>query len=156
MPAVASLTFCKNKLRDSVCVLCWQATAPCPSCSTMIPETSLDCHSCKFAIPFCVVSGKHIVADDYTGARTSQNSHLSAALGVGRLTMQRLVFSLTFAPHCRGWYDTTVCPSCRFEATHSSFTTFIEKNGSCPMCDQEIVLASVRKMEWNPKVSRLT
>ena len=60
------------------------------------------------------------------------------------------------AAHHRGWYDTTVCPSCRFEATHSSFTAFIEKNGSCPMCDQEIVLASVRKMEWNPKVSRLT
>ena len=39
---------------------------------------------------------------------------------------------------------------------HSAFTEFIEKNGSCPMCDQEIVLASVRKMPWNPKVSRLT
>lgn len=134
-----------------------QATAPCPSCSTMIPETSLDCHSCKFAIPFCVVSGKHIVADDYTGARSSQNfSSFSSSLGVGRLAMQCLAFSLTSAPHYCGWYDTTVCPSCRFEATHSSFTTFIEKNGSCPMCDQEIVLASVRKMEWNPKVSRLT
>jgi len=92
-----------------------EPTSPCPSCSTMIPETQLDCHSCKFAIPFCIVSGKHIVADDYT-----------------------------------------VCPSCRFEASHSSFTAFIEKNGSCPMCDQEIVLASVRKMEWNSKVSRLT
>ena len=36
----------------------------------MIPESSLDCHSCKLAIPFCIVSGKHIVADDYTGAQS--------------------------------------------------------------------------------------
>ena len=65
--------------RKSVWILCWQATAPCPSCSTMIPETSLDCHSCKLAIPFCIVSGKHIVADDYTGAPPSSHNFLSSS-----------------------------------------------------------------------------
>jgi hypothetical protein len=32
-----------------------------------------------------------------------------------------------------------VCPSCRFEANYSSFVPFLEKHGTCPMCDQEIV-----------------
>ena len=32
-----------------------------------------------------------------------------------------------------------VCPSCRFEANYSAFVPFLEKHGTCPMCDQEIV-----------------
>ena len=45
-----------------------------------MPCTELECKACQFSIPFCIVTGMHVVADDYT-----------------------------------------VCPSCRFDATHSAF-----------------------------------
>ena len=46
--------------------------------------------------------------------------------------------------------DYTVCPSCRFDATYSLFVNFIDKNKSCPMCNQEIVATAIRKIE-DPK-----
>ena len=48
-----------------------------------------------------------------------------------------------------------VCPSCRFEANYSSFVPFLEKHGTCPMCDQEIVRAPrnrIRKLEKSWKL----
>jgi WD repeat-containing protein 19 len=40
--------------------------SPCPCCSTPIPETLLDCPECKNRIPYCVVTGRHMVLDDWT------------------------------------------------------------------------------------------
>jgi WD repeat-containing protein 19 len=43
-----------------------EATTPCPFCDAPAPETELDCGACKNAIPFCAVTGKHVVKSDYT------------------------------------------------------------------------------------------
>lgn len=86
---------------------------PCPNCQHPVPETELECSGCNTSIPFCVVSGKHVTADDYT-----------------------------------------ICPSCRFDATHSLFVEFIEKNKVCPMCNQEVVKEAIRKIA-DPKAHLL-
>ncbi|KAF7987479.1 hypothetical protein HCN44_003241 [Aphidius gifuensis] len=38
----------------------------CPYCQNNIPETEITCDKCKNTIPFCIASGRHIVADDFT------------------------------------------------------------------------------------------
>ncbi|XP_071452490.1 WD repeat-containing protein 19 [Hetaerina americana] len=40
--------------------------SPCPFCSFQLPETELLCLQCKALIPFCIATGRHIVADDFT------------------------------------------------------------------------------------------
>jgi len=40
--------------------------SPCPISSQLIPITSLECPTTKDAIPMCVVTGQHVVADDFT------------------------------------------------------------------------------------------
>lgn len=39
---------------------------PCPFCESLLPETEVTCNSCKNNIPFCIVTGRHIVKDDLT------------------------------------------------------------------------------------------
>ena len=43
--------------------------------------------------------------------------------------------------------DLTTCPSCAFPALFSAFTAMIEAEGTCPMCQQEVSLASIRQLE---------
>ncbi|KAF1791464.1 WD40/YVTN repeat-like-containing domain [Phytophthora cactorum] len=39
---------------------------PCPYCSHELAEAELDCPTCKNAIPYCIVTGFHMVKDDWT------------------------------------------------------------------------------------------
>ncbi|KAG7395718.1 WD repeat-containing protein 19 [Phytophthora boehmeriae] len=39
---------------------------PCPCCSHELAEAELDCPTCKNSIPYCVVTGYHMVKDDWT------------------------------------------------------------------------------------------
>lgn len=39
---------------------------PCPYCGFQIPETDLLCPDCKNSIPYCTVTGRHILKDDLT------------------------------------------------------------------------------------------
>ncbi|KAK6976293.1 WD repeat-containing protein 19 [Biomphalaria glabrata] len=39
---------------------------PCPFCGFQIPETELLCSDCKNNIPYCVVTGRHVLRDDFT------------------------------------------------------------------------------------------
>ncbi|XP_023012404.2 intraflagellar transport protein Oseg6 isoform X1 [Leptinotarsa decemlineata] len=39
---------------------------PCPYCENMLPETEVTCSSCKNNIPFCIVTGRHILNTDLT------------------------------------------------------------------------------------------
>lgn len=72
----------------------------------------LECPGCNTSIPFCIVSGKHVTADDYT-----------------------------------------ICPSCRFDATHSLFLAFVEKNKVCPMCNQVRHFACLRTRAGDSSLS---
>lgn len=49
-----------------------EPTTQCPHCHAPVLETSLECSACKNSIPFCIVSGKHMVADDWTQCPTCQ------------------------------------------------------------------------------------
>lgn len=43
-----------------------EALTPCPYCGSMLPETDIFCSNCKLNIPFCIVTGRHIVKNDLT------------------------------------------------------------------------------------------
>lgn len=38
---------------------------PCPRCSNPVPQTRLDCPECKENLPYCIVTGRHMVKEDW-------------------------------------------------------------------------------------------
>ena len=46
--------------------------------------------------------------------------------------------------------DWTHCPSCHFPALFSKFKALIDSEGKCPMCEQEVQVSSITKVE-NPE-----
>lgn len=38
----------------------------CPQCGSLLPQTSLECGDCKNTLPYCVVSGRHMLKDDWS------------------------------------------------------------------------------------------
>ncbi|CAL1537974.1 unnamed protein product [Lymnaea stagnalis] len=38
---------------------------PCPFCGFQIPETELLCPDCKNTIPYCIITGRHVLRDDF-------------------------------------------------------------------------------------------
>ncbi|XP_053433509.1 WD repeat-containing protein 19 isoform X4 [Nycticebus coucang] len=43
-----------------------EATTPCPFCEFLLPECELLCPGCKNNIPYCIVTGRHMLKDDWT------------------------------------------------------------------------------------------
>lgn len=43
-----------------------EALTPCPYCENLLPETEINCSSCKNNVPFCIVTGRHIIRTDLT------------------------------------------------------------------------------------------
>ncbi|KAJ0402088.1 hypothetical protein ATCC90586_000273 [Pythium insidiosum] len=43
---------------------------PCPYCGNELPEADLDCAKCKNWIPYCIVTGYHMVKDDWSRCPT--------------------------------------------------------------------------------------
>ncbi|XP_002400651.3 WD repeat-containing protein 19 [Ixodes scapularis] len=43
-----------------------EPTAPCPFCESSVPEMELVCSHCKNTLPFCLVTGKHVLRHDLT------------------------------------------------------------------------------------------
>jgi len=43
-----------------------EPTSLCPFCTGPVEETALECPGCKNTLPFCLVTGKHMVLDDWT------------------------------------------------------------------------------------------
>jgi len=43
-----------------------EETSPCPFCKIGISSTALHCESCKNHIPYCIITGKHMVLDDWS------------------------------------------------------------------------------------------
>ncbi|GET89110.1 hypothetical protein, conserved [Leishmania tarentolae] len=71
---------------------------PCPYCDAPVAETELDCGACKNTIPFCIVTGKHIVKSDYTSTPCCGFPAIYSAL------MTRLSGTLT-CPMCEATID---------------------------------------------------
>ncbi|GBG61180.1 hypothetical protein CBR_g19256 [Chara braunii] len=40
--------------------------SPCPFCEMLIPETQLECPSCRNTIPYCIASGRHMVLNNWS------------------------------------------------------------------------------------------
>ncbi|KPA79411.1 hypothetical protein ABB37_05256 [Leptomonas pyrrhocoris] len=70
-----------------------EAATPCPFCGAPVQETDLDCAACKNAIPFCAVTGKHVVKSDYT---------VTPCCG----------FPASYSALMKRLKETTVCPMC--------------------------------------------
>ncbi|XP_078534454.1 WD repeat-containing protein 19 isoform X1 [Lissotriton helveticus] len=43
-----------------------EATAPCPFCGFQLPECELLCPGCKNNLPYCIITGRHMVKEDWT------------------------------------------------------------------------------------------
>eukprot|EP00746_Dinoflagellata_sp_MGD_P124561 gnl/MRDRNA2_/MRDRNA2_59159_c0_seq1.p1 gnl/MRDRNA2_/MRDRNA2_59159_c0~~gnl/MRDRNA2_/MRDRNA2_59159_c0_seq1.p1 ORF type:complete len:1372 (-),score=249.48 gnl/MRDRNA2_/MRDRNA2_59159_c0_seq1:124-4239(-) len=43
-----------------------EANSPCPYCGTALAESQLDCPNCKNISPFCIVSGMHMLSNDWS------------------------------------------------------------------------------------------
>jgi WD repeat-containing protein 19 len=43
-----------------------EPVSPCPYCAAASPATTLDCPGCKNRVPYCIVSGLRMVADDWS------------------------------------------------------------------------------------------
>eukprot|EP01083_Nonionella_stella_P087344 242955_1 len=67
--------------------------SPCPFCSFEIPKSLLDCPNCRNQVPFCIVTGQHMVVSDWSEC---PNCSFPALLSKFR----------TFAA------ETTSCPMC--------------------------------------------
>ncbi len=50
----------KEEMSDPV-----ELPAPCPFCQAPVPSTELDCGACRNTLPYCIVTGKHMVLDDW-------------------------------------------------------------------------------------------
>ena len=42
-----------------------EPTDPCPFCAYPVAQTSLDCPECKNNLPYCIITGRHMVKDDW-------------------------------------------------------------------------------------------
>ena len=42
-----------------------EPTDPCPYCSYPLAQTKLECPECKNNLPYCVVTGRHMIKDDW-------------------------------------------------------------------------------------------
>eukprot|EP00698_Gefionella_okellyi_P009821 TRINITY_DN251_c0_g1_i1.p1 TRINITY_DN251_c0_g1~~TRINITY_DN251_c0_g1_i1.p1 ORF type:complete len:493 (+),score=96.67 TRINITY_DN251_c0_g1_i1:54-1481(+) len=56
-----------------------EPNAPCPYCAFPLPVYGLDCPGCKSSIPACVVSGRHMVLNDWTNCPTCRMPALYSA-----------------------------------------------------------------------------
>eukprot|EP00041_Stephanoeca_diplocostata_P037132 m.1387941 g.1387941 ORF g.1387941 m.1387941 type:complete len:1371 (-) comp24985_c0_seq2:183-4295(-) len=43
-----------------------EETSPCCYCNAMVPDTELTCTTCDTIMPYCIVSGRHMVTDDWS------------------------------------------------------------------------------------------
>jgi WD repeat-containing protein 19 len=43
-----------------------EQSSPCPYCSSPLLESKLDCDTCKNIIPFCILTGMHMLKDDWS------------------------------------------------------------------------------------------
>eukprot|EP00735_Rhodelphis_limneticus_P002837 TRINITY_DN1387_c0_g1::TRINITY_DN1387_c0_g1_i1::g.20098::m.20098 TRINITY_DN1387_c0_g1::TRINITY_DN1387_c0_g1_i1::g.20098 ORF type:complete len:1400 (-),score=364.31,sp/Q3UGF1/WDR19_MOUSE/44.20/0.0,IKI3/PF04762.7/0.00012,IKI3/PF04762.7/2.2,WD40/PF00400.27/1e+02,WD40/PF00400.27/1e+03,WD40/PF00400.27/0.025,WD40/PF00400.27/2.4e+03,eIF2A/PF08662.6/0.00032,Clathrin/PF00637.15/1.4e+03,Clathrin/PF00637.15/8.4e+02,Clathrin/PF00637.15/0.11,Clathrin/PF00637.15/0.91,Clathrin/PF00637.15/51,Clathrin/PF00637.15 len=53
---------------------------PCPYCKQPLPETDLDCRSCKNSLPYCIATGKHMVFQDWSNCPSCSFPALYTAL----------------------------------------------------------------------------
>ncbi|CAG7728859.1 unnamed protein product [Allacma fusca] len=81
--------------------------AGCPYCKHPVPSYQLNCPECRADIPFCIASGKHIIADDLTACPSCELPAIRSEL-----------FKLT--------ENDSMCPLCGFRHIVSAFSPFFQ------------------------------
>ena len=42
-----------------------EPTDPCPQCGALLPQSTLECGECKNTLPYCIVTGRHMLKEDW-------------------------------------------------------------------------------------------
>jgi WD repeat-containing protein 19 len=100
---------------------------PCPYTGKPIPVTELVCPDTKNDIPFCVVSGQHMVLDDWYIITRSPTAPSLLLLVPTQLTMFQSILS------CR-----CICPNSRMPALYSKYLKYLETEKTDPVCGKPI------------------
>jgi WD repeat-containing protein 19 len=88
----------KEELQDVV-----ESTSMCPFCQAPVLETSLECGACKHMLPMCIVTGKHMVIDDWSSCPNCK-------------------FTALFTPFLKLMRDDPRCPLCDFHVNPMTLT----------------------------------
>ncbi|VDP37007.1 unnamed protein product [Schistosoma curassoni] len=88
-----------------------ETSTPCPSCGSRLLETSLYCTECRSTIPYCVITGYHVVKNDFATCPGCQFPALYSEL------MKYVEI-----------YPTPICPMCNIHLTRDSIRRLIDSN----------------------------
>jgi WD repeat-containing protein 19 len=56
-----------------------EETSPCPYCAFPVINTNLDCTNCKRTLPWCIVTGQHMVASSWSSCPSCKSTALHGA-----------------------------------------------------------------------------
>ncbi|CAH8554914.1 unnamed protein product [Schistosoma margrebowiei] len=88
-----------------------ETSTPCPSCGSPLLETSLYCTECRSTIPYCVITGYHVVKNDFATCPGCQFPALYSEL-------------MKYVEN----YPTPICPMCNIHLTRDNIQRLIDSN----------------------------
>ncbi|CAH8568313.1 unnamed protein product [Schistosoma haematobium] len=88
-----------------------ETSTPCPSCGSPLLETSLYCTECRSTIPYCVITGYHVVKNDFATCPGCRFPALYSEL-------------MKYVEN----YPTPICPMCNIHLTRDCIRRLIDSN----------------------------
>ncbi|CAH8497761.1 unnamed protein product [Schistosoma turkestanicum] len=88
-----------------------ETSTPCPSCGSPLLETSLYCTECRSTIPYCVITGYHVIKNDFATCPGCQFPALYSEL-------MRYVETV----------PSSICPMCNVNLTRDSIRRLIDSS----------------------------
>ncbi|CAH8523624.1 unnamed protein product [Heterobilharzia americana] len=88
-----------------------ETSTPCPSCGSLLLETCLYCTECRSNIPYCVITGNHVVKNDFTVCPGCQFPALYSEL-------------MRYVENC----SNPVCPMCNVNLSRDSIRRLIDSS----------------------------
>ncbi|CAH8850820.1 unnamed protein product [Trichobilharzia szidati] len=101
-----------NSLNQSTSSPTVETSTPCPSCGSPLLETSLYCTECRNTIPYCVITGYHVVKNDFAVCPGCQFPTLYSEL-------------MRYVENC----SNPVCPMCNKTLSRDSIRRLIDSSG---------------------------
>ncbi|KAH8876686.1 WD repeat-containing protein 19 [Schistosoma japonicum] len=88
-----------------------ESSTPCPSCGSPLLETSLYCTECRSTIPYCVITGYHVVKNDFSICPGCHFPALYSEL-------------LKYVENC----STPICPMCNTNLSRDTIRRSVDSN----------------------------
>ncbi|KAH8876682.1 WD repeat-containing protein 19 [Schistosoma japonicum] len=88
-----------------------ESSTPCPSCGSPLLETSLYCTECRSTIPYCVITGYHVVKNDFS---ICPGCHFPALYSE----------ILKYVENC----STPICPMCNTNLSRDTIRRLVDSN----------------------------